>query len=69
MVADAILRYRLDNDSNNPELVLAIKQSAGTMYAGNPHIYLICVEFLKTDDTLSLCRDSSFSRSLVWRMV
>jgi len=33
MVADAITRYRLEDDSKDPELVQAIKDSAGTLYA------------------------------------
>ena len=35
MVADAITRYRLEDDSNDPELVQAIKESAGTLYGGD----------------------------------
>jgi hypothetical protein len=35
MVADAITRYRLEDDSDNPELVQAIKESAGTLYGGD----------------------------------
>lgn len=35
MVSDAIVRYRLDDDSNNPEVVQAIKDSARTLYSGN----------------------------------
>ncbi|KIJ19362.1 hypothetical protein PAXINDRAFT_7846 [Paxillus involutus ATCC 200175] len=33
LVADAITRYRLDNESNDPQLVQAIKDSAATLYA------------------------------------
>ncbi|KAG8215888.1 cytochrome P450 [Butyriboletus roseoflavus] len=35
MVADAITRYRLDDDSEYPELVQATKDSAGTLYAAS----------------------------------
>lgn len=35
MVADAISRYHLNDDSKNPELVDAVKHSAGTLYAGD----------------------------------
>jgi len=34
MVTDAIIRHGLDDDSKDPELVQAIKDSAGTMCAG-----------------------------------
>ena len=36
MVTDAITRYHLEDDSNNPELTQAVKESAGTLYAGDP---------------------------------
>lgn len=32
MVTDAIMRYSLHDDSKDPELVQAIKESAGTVY-------------------------------------
>jgi len=35
MVADAIVRYRLNNNSSDPELVQAVKDSAGTLYAAS----------------------------------
>jgi len=35
MVSDAITRYRLDDDSSDPELVKAVKSSAGTLYAAS----------------------------------
>lgn len=35
MVANAIIRYRLDDDSKDQELVQAIKDSAGTLYAAS----------------------------------
>ncbi|KAN0081290.1 Cytochrome P450 [Tylopilus felleus] len=35
MVADTIIRHRLDDDSKDPELVQAIKESAGTLYAAS----------------------------------
>lgn len=42
MVADAITRYHLYDDSKNPELVQGIKDSAGTLYAGDLH-FPICM--------------------------
>ena len=42
MVADAITRYRLEDDSNNPELVQAIKEAAGTLYGGD-RCFLTCM--------------------------
>ena len=45
MVADAIIRYRLEDDSNNPELVQAIKESAGSLYAGDC-CFLTCMRFI-----------------------
>lgn len=41
MVADAIVRYRLEDDSKDPDLVQAIKYSAGTLYAGDHHSHLL----------------------------
>lgn len=35
MVTDAITRYHLEDDSKDPELAQAIKDSAGSLYAGN----------------------------------
>lgn len=35
MVADAIVRYRLDDDSKNSELVEAIKDSAALLHGGD----------------------------------
>ena len=46
MVTDAITRNRLDDDSNNPELAQAIKESAGTLYAGD-HCFLVCKRFIR----------------------
>ena len=45
MVADAITRYRLEDDSNNPELAQALKESAGTLYAGD-RCFLTCTWFI-----------------------
>ena len=45
MVADAIIRYRLEDDSNNPELVQAIKEAAGTLYGGD-RFFLTCTRFI-----------------------
>lgn len=56
MVADAIVRYRLDDDSKDPELVQAIKDSAGTLYAGEYHWLLsglTCVPFYSSRLTTS----------------
>ena len=45
MVTDAITRYRLKDDSNNPELAQAVKESAGTLYAGD-RCFLTCMQFI-----------------------
>jgi hypothetical protein len=42
MVADAIIRHRLDDDSSDPEFVKAVKYSAGTLYTGD----LECMHFI-----------------------
>ena len=45
MVADAITRYRLEDDSNNPELVQDIKEAAGTLYGGD-RCFITCMRFI-----------------------
>ena len=62
MVADTIIRHRLDDDSKDPELVQAIKESAGTLYAGDRSCWNV---FLKANGIPSFRRDGSFHRSII----
>lgn len=39
MVADAITRHRLDNNLSDPEFVQAVKDTAGTLYAGDRDLF------------------------------
>ncbi|KAF8452275.1 cytochrome P450 [Boletus edulis BED1] len=59
MVADAIIRHRLEDDSNNPELVQAIKESAGTLYAASvetTHATLLVFVYLMMNHPEVQCR-------------
>lgn len=67
MVADAITRYRLYDDVKDPDLVQAIKYSAGMLYAGDRHLPSSNMVYSSRLTTLlSFRRDGSFYRFLVW---